>query len=141
MLHQLGQEKVTSGLCLSIASSPLFYCVFRRQFKGINSIFQAGFASGMVFCSAGFIGGKKSSVDALSTCQGVGSAWGFRKALTLSPSVLLSWAGGWNKTGVSQQQGNEGCCSQRLPGDLQPQHPQIRGVIKSAAPPLHHSHG
>lgn len=49
MLHQLGQEKVTSGLRLSIASSPLFYCVIRREFKGINSIFQAGFASGMVF--------------------------------------------------------------------------------------------
>lgn len=32
--------KVTSGLRLSVAASPLFYCVLCREFKGINSIFQ-----------------------------------------------------------------------------------------------------
>lgn len=79
----------------------------------------------MVFSPAGFMGGKKSSVDALSTCQGVGSAWGFGEVLTLSPSALVACAGWrqeWSNEGFPKapqgsssqtppNQGDDGECS------------------------------
>lgn len=55
MLHQLGEAKVTSGLRLSIAASPLFYCVLCREFKGINSVFQLSLVSGMAFFPSSLI--------------------------------------------------------------------------------------
>lgn len=71
------------------------------------------------------MGGKKSSVDALSTCQGVGSAWGFGEVLTLSPSALVACAGWrqeWSNEGFPKapqgsssqtppNQGDDGECS------------------------------
>ena len=99
---------MTSGLRLSSAASPLFYCVLCREFKGINSIFQPSPVSGMAFFPSSFIRAKKSSIDALHTCQGAGSASGFVEVLSGSvprcPAVL-----GWRLEGDGSEQTQESC--------------------------------